>query len=45
MEYAPMMIIFHDEDYRLVQPDIQDYRNNAMDRRVYKWIWKKPKSE
>lgn len=41
MEYAPMMIIFHDEDYRLVQPNVKDYRNNSMDRRVYKWIWKK----
>lgn len=36
---APMLLLFHDEDYRFVQPYVRDYRNNAMDRRPYKFIW------
>ena len=36
---APMIVLFYDEDYRLVQPHVRDYRNNAMDRRPYKFIW------
>lgn len=36
---APMLLIFYDEDYRFVQPYVRDYRNNAMDRRFYKFVW------
>ncbi|MBU3741446.1 MAG: ABC transporter substrate-binding protein [Candidatus Kapabacteria bacterium] len=36
---APMIVLFYDEDYRLVQPYVRDYRNNSMDRRPYKFIW------
>jgi peptide/nickel transport system substrate-binding protein len=36
---APMLILFYDEDYRLVQRYVRDYRNNAMDKRPYKFIW------
>ncbi len=39
MDDAPMLVIFYDRDYRLVQPYVQDYRNNAMDRRMYKYVW------
>jgi len=36
---APLLVIFYDRDYRFVQPYVRDYRNNAMDRRMYKYIW------
>lgn len=39
MDDAPMLVIFYDRDYRLVQPYVRDYRNNAMDRRMYKYVW------
>lgn len=39
MNDAPMMIIFYDEDYRLVQQYVNDYRNNPMDRRNYLHVW------
>lgn len=39
---APMIIIFYDEDYRFIQPYVRDYRNNSMDRRLYKFVWFDP---
>ncbi|MEN3026975.1 MAG: ABC transporter substrate-binding protein [Chlorobiota bacterium] len=39
---APMIILFYDEDYRLLQPYVAGYRNNAMDRRFYKYVWLQP---
>lgn len=36
---APMLLLFYDEDYRLLQPYVRGYRNNAMDRRQYMYIW------
>ncbi len=39
---APMLLIFHDEDYRFIQPYVMDYRNNAMDKRPYKYVWFDP---
>jgi len=39
MDDAPMIILFYDEDYRLLQPYVAGYRNNAMDRRWYKYVW------
>ncbi len=36
---APMVLLFYDEDYRLLQPYVRGYRNNAMDRRQYVYIW------
>lgn len=39
MADAPMVLLFYDEDYRLLQPYVRGYRNNAMDRRQYAYIW------
>lgn len=39
MNEAPLLLIFYDEDYRFLQPYVMDYRNNAMDRRHYKFVW------
>lgn len=36
---APMLLLFHDEDYRFIQPYVRDYRNNSMDQRPYRFIW------
>lgn len=36
---APMLWIFHDMDYRLVQPYVRDYSSNPMDRRDLTWTW------
>jgi peptide/nickel transport system substrate-binding protein len=36
---APVLFIFHDLDYRLVQPYVRDYTSNAMDRRDLTWTW------
>ena len=36
---APMLLLFYDEDYRLLQPYVRGYRNNAMDRRQYVYVW------
>jgi peptide/nickel transport system substrate-binding protein len=36
---APMMFIFYDQDYRFLQPYVEGYVNNAMDRRNYKFVW------
>ncbi len=42
MTDAPMLILFYDADYRLLQPNIEGYHNNPMDRRYYKHIWINP---
>lgn len=36
---APMLFIFHDLDYRLVQPWVMNYSSNSMDRRDFKAVW------
>jgi peptide/nickel transport system substrate-binding protein len=36
---APMLLLFYDEDYRLLQPYVRGYQNNAMDRRLYVYVW------
>ncbi|MDW7997029.1 MAG: ABC transporter substrate-binding protein [Bacteroidota bacterium] len=42
LDDAPMIVLFYDEDYRLLQPYVAGYRNNAMDRRFYKYVWLRP---
>lgn len=42
MNEAPMLILFYDSDYRLLQSNVEDYHNNSMDRRHYKYIWMNP---
>ncbi|MCC6845127.1 MAG: ABC transporter substrate-binding protein [Bacteroidetes bacterium] len=42
MNDAPMIIVFYDEDYRLLAPYVEGYRNNAMDRRTYEYVWINP---
>ncbi len=39
MNESPMMLTFYDEDYRLIQPYVCGYRNNAMDKRPYVYVW------
>ncbi|HYF03207.1 MAG TPA: ABC transporter substrate-binding protein [Patescibacteria group bacterium] len=39
---APMLIVFYDEDYRLLQPYVEDYRGNPMDTRFYRYVWLNP---
>ncbi|MCX7929260.1 MAG: ABC transporter substrate-binding protein [Chlorobi bacterium] len=39
---APILLLFYDEDYRLLQPYVRGYRNNAMDRRQYVYVWFDP---
>lgn len=36
---APMVLLFYDEDYRLLQPYVRGYRPNAMDKRQYAYVW------
>lgn len=36
---APMLFIFNDMDYRLVQPWVKGYSSNPMDRRDFKGTW------
>ncbi|MBC8145935.1 MAG: hypothetical protein H7X80_10145, partial [bacterium] len=36
---APMLLLFHDMDYRLVQPYVRGYSSNAMDRRDFRAAW------
>lgn len=36
---APMLFIIYDEDYRLVQSYVEGYKNNAMDKRPYVYVW------
>jgi peptide/nickel transport system substrate-binding protein len=42
MNDAPLLILFYDADYRLLQPNVEGYHNNPMDRRYYKHIWLNP---
>jgi peptide/nickel transport system substrate-binding protein len=39
MNDAPMMVLQYDEDWRLVQKYVEGYVTNAMDKRMYKFIW------
>lgn len=39
IDEAPMLWIFHDLDYRLIQPNVRNYSSNPMDRRDYKKVW------
>ncbi len=39
MDDAPLLLIYHDMDYRLVQPYVRDYSSNPMDRRDLTWTW------
>ncbi len=39
---APMMVLQYDEDWRLVQDYVEGYVTNAMDKRMYKFIWFNP---
>ncbi len=43
LDDAPLLVLFYDEDYRLLQPYVAGYRNNAMDRRFYKYVWLRPR--
>jgi peptide/nickel transport system substrate-binding protein len=36
---APVLLIFHDLDYRLVQPWVRGYSSNSMDRRDFRAAW------
>ncbi|MBL7974647.1 MAG: ABC transporter substrate-binding protein, partial [Candidatus Kapabacteria bacterium] len=36
---SPLLLIFHDEDYRLLQPYVRGYVNNSMDKRPYMYVW------
>lgn len=36
---APVLLLFHDMDYRLVQPHVKGYSSNAMDRRDFRATW------
>ncbi|MEO5929889.1 MAG: ABC transporter substrate-binding protein, partial [Candidatus Kapaibacterium sp.] len=39
VDEAPMLFIFHDLDFRLVQPYVRGYTSNPMDRRDFKATW------
>ncbi|MEO8665170.1 MAG: ABC transporter substrate-binding protein [Ignavibacteria bacterium] len=36
---APLMIIFYDEDYRMIQPYVKGYPANAMNRVDFRHLW------
>jgi len=36
---SPLLLIFHDEDYRLLQPYVRGYNSNSMDKRPYMYVW------
>jgi oligopeptide transport system substrate-binding protein len=36
---APVLLLFHDMDYRLVQANVRGYSSNAMDRRDFRAVW------
>lgn len=36
---APVLFLFHDMDYRLIQPYVRGYSSNAMDRRDFRAAW------
>lgn len=39
---APIMVLMYDEDYRMLQKYVEGYKNNAMDKRMYKYVWFNP---
>lgn len=39
IDNAPMLLIFHEEDYRFLQPYVRDYPNNAMDKLMLQRVW------
>lgn len=39
IDQAPMILIFHDEDYRFLQPYVRGYLHNAMDRLMLHTVW------
>lgn len=39
MRDVPMIVIYYDEDYHLLQANVKDFPANAMDRRELKWTW------
>jgi len=39
---APMMVLQYDEDWRLLQDYVEGYVTNAMDKRMYKFVWFNP---
>jgi len=39
MRDVPMIVIFYDEDYHMLQPYVRDFFANPMDRRELKWTW------
>lgn len=39
IDHAPMILIFHDEDYRFLQPYVRDYPHNAMDKMMLHRVW------
>jgi hypothetical protein len=42
MNDSPMMILQYDEDWRLLQKYVEGYVTNAMDKRMYKFVWLNP---
>ena len=42
MNDAPMMILQYDEDWRLLQKYVEGDVTNAMDKRMYKFVWFNP---
>lgn len=36
---ASIIVLFHDEDYHLLQPYVNGFPSNAMDRRPMKYVW------
>jgi oligopeptide transport system substrate-binding protein len=36
---ASVIVLFHDEDYHLIQPYVNDFPSNAMDRRPLERVW------
>ncbi len=39
MHDAPMLVIYYDEDYHILQPDVKDFPLNAMNRLVFTHTW------
>ena len=39
IDNAPLMALQYDEDYRMLQQYVEGYKNNPMDKRMYKYVW------
>ncbi len=39
VDESPVLLIYNDLDYRLVQPYVRGYASNSMDRRDLTWTW------